>query len=139
VRRSYYIVAEPDEERYVSWAIGAVVAARADTFRTLGQDGPWDPRFFVYYEDSDIALRAWQSGLTVRVIGSVRWTHLWARDTAKKFRLRPWILEWGGMRVFYGTWPLFILGSGGRRWRRLRREYWGRVVEPRATEGEGER
>lgn len=138
VRRFYYIVAEPTEDRYVAWCIGAVVAARADTFRSLGDEGPWDPKYFVYYEDADIALRAWQSGLSVRVIGSVRWVHLWARDTARMFRLSPWILEWRGMRVFYGTWPRFILGVGGKRWRGIRREYWGRIASARTATTEGE-
>jgi N-acetylglucosaminyl-diphospho-decaprenol L-rhamnosyltransferase len=138
VRDTYYILAESDEERYVAWAIGAVVAARADTFRQLGAEGPWDPRYFVYYEDSDLGLRAWEAGFAVRIVGAVRWTHLWARDTARAFRLQPWLLEWSGMRLFYSRWPLFLAGSGGRRWRRLRREFWGRVVE-REEKAEGAR
>jgi GT2 family glycosyltransferase/glycosyltransferase involved in cell wall biosynthesis len=39
----------------VGWAVGAALAARTETFRSLG---PFDPRAFMYAEDLDLCLRA---------------------------------------------------------------------------------
>lgn len=107
----YHVYAGAGERIYVAWFIGAaVVAARAD-FARLGTHGPWDERFFVYYEDSDLGLRAWRAGLTVRVIGDAKWEHSWSRDTMR-MRLRPWMLEFASMAKFYSRYPDLIIGSG---------------------------
>ena len=58
----------------------------------------------MYYEDADQGLRAWEHGMTVRLVGAVRWRHGWARET-KSFRLKPWLLEMRAMRTFYGRYP----------------------------------
>jgi GT2 family glycosyltransferase/glycosyltransferase involved in cell wall biosynthesis len=39
----------------VGWAVGCALAARTETFRSLG---PFDPRTFMYAEDLDLCLRA---------------------------------------------------------------------------------
>lgn len=128
VRAKYYIIVEPGDERYVAWMTGAVVTGLRAELRQLGVTGPWDPRFFVYYEDSDIGLRAWQAGLTVRVNGSARWVHAWARETTR-LRWRPWLLELDSMARFYSRYPAMIIGGGGRRFARERHQRWGQSID----------
>lgn len=125
----YFVIAQPGEERYVAWAIGAAVAAKRSTFELLGDGGPWDELFFIYYEDSDIALRSWTKGLTVRVTGDARWTHGWARET-KKLSLGPWKRELASMSRFYRRYPALVFGkSGGKAFSALSRSVWGTVVD----------
>lgn len=132
-RDRYYIVAEPGESRFVGWLVGAAVVARREIFDRLGDGGPWDPRFFVYYEDCDLGLRAWRAGITVRVLGDASWTHSWARATSS-FRIKPWLLEFDGMRSFYSRYPSAFLGIGPNRWwRSLRRGTWGELARTGAT------
>lgn len=124
VKDAYYIIAREGESRYVAWVIGAVVAATKRDWLRLGDPGPWDEKFFVYYEDSDLGLRAWSNGMTVRVVGGVRWIHSWSRATMR-FRLTPWILEVTSMAKFYVRYPDLILGSGGRSRFKSYRAVWG--------------
>ncbi|GAB3600205.1 glycosyltransferase [Microbacterium tumbae] len=123
VRDQYYIFVEPGRETLVPWVIGAAVAARREIFARIRSEGPWDPAFFVYYEDSDLGLRAWLNGYTTRVLGDVRWVHSWARDTAR-FRLKPWILEIRSARTFYLRYPqLIFTSSGGARFKGIREQF----------------
>jgi len=132
-RDRYYIVAEPGETRFVGWLVGAAVVARREIFDRLGDAGPWDPRFFVYYEDCDLGLRTWRDGMTVRVLGDASWTHTWARAT-KSFRIKPWMLELDGMRSFYSRYPSAFLGIGPNRWwRALRRDRWGMLASEESS------
>lgn len=111
----YLLFADGEHERYVFWLIGAVVAGAAKTFSELGG---WNERFFLYYEDKDISIRAWRTGLPVTLAGQFRWTHGWARETTH-FRLRPWMREIASLLKFYGTYPEFVFGG---RWARLRND-----------------
>lgn len=123
----YYLYASRGEIREVSWVIGAAVVATQQTFARLGEDGPWDPAFFVYYEDSDICLRAWLADLPVRLLGDAVWTHAWARETAG-FRVKPWLLEVRAMTTFYRRYPQLLFSSrGGRKFRGVRHR-WGRLL-----------
>jgi N-acetylglucosaminyl-diphospho-decaprenol L-rhamnosyltransferase len=103
----YYRYVEPGESQYVWWLIGAAVCGRRATFERLGG---WNERYFVYYEDSDLCLRAWHAGVPVKLVGDARWIHGWARDTSS-FRIEPWKRELAAMRVFYSSYPALILGS----------------------------
>lgn len=85
----------------VAWVMGAVLAGRAEDFRAIGG---WDERFFIYYEDHEIGLRAWEHGLTVFVDPRVRWMHGWERATTH-FALRPWMHELASASRFYGRRP----------------------------------
>ncbi|WP_461475028.1 glycosyltransferase [Microbacterium sp. HJ5] len=107
-KTGYLILAADGETRFVFWAIGAVVAGRAATVRALRG---WNERFFVYYEDKDLSLRAWREGYPVAVAGRFRWTHGWARETLR-FRLRPWLLELDSLVRFYTLYPELLLGGG---------------------------
>lgn len=101
----YRIFAEADSARYVSWAMGAVIAGRRSTLTTLGG---WDERFFVYYEDHDLGLRAWRHGVPVVLVGDVRWTHGWARETTGR-SWAAWKLELGGMAKFFARYPTLLV------------------------------
>jgi N-acetylglucosaminyl-diphospho-decaprenol L-rhamnosyltransferase len=104
---SYYKYASPDEVRYVEWITGAAVCGRRETFELLGG---WSERFFLYYEDVDLSFRAWRANIPVKLAGTVRWTHGWARDTAY-FRLEPWKREMNSLLRFYARYPSYILGG----------------------------
>ena len=107
----YRLTAEPTERKSVFWLIGAVVAGDARTIRTLGG---WNERFFLYYEDKDLSIRAWRSGFDVTLIGSLRWTHGWARETTR-FRLMPWVRELDSLIRFYTLYPEFLAGGAAVR------------------------
>jgi N-acetylglucosaminyl-diphospho-decaprenol L-rhamnosyltransferase len=97
----YFITADSTTSRYVCWVIGAAISGRRQTFEQMNG---WDERFFIYYEDSDICLRAWALGVPVELIGSVNWMHGWKRETTN-FRLSPWVHEVASMSKFYWRYP----------------------------------
>jgi len=70
-----------EEPHQVAWLTGAVIASAAETFRKLGG---WDNRYFIYYEDADMCLRAWQNEIPVAIHPHVRWVHGWARESASQ-------------------------------------------------------
>ncbi len=98
---TYRMFAEDSATVKVDWLIGAVVMGLRQHLDSIG---PWDSRFFVYYEDSDLGLRNALVGGDSFVLGNHRWEHGWARDT-KGFRMRPWILEIRSMIRFYARYP----------------------------------
>lgn len=104
----YRVYANPGERRYVAWATGAAILARRSVWERLHM---WDDRFFVYYEDQDLGLRGWADNIPTVVDGNFRWTHGWARETAGKFRLRPWLLELDGMSRFYSRYPGLLVSE----------------------------
>lgn len=88
----------------VDWLTGAVICgARAD----LEAIGPWDERFFLYYEDQEIGLAAWDHGVRVMVDPSIRWIHGWRRAT-KSFSIKPWLREIASATRFYRKRPIFL-------------------------------
>lgn len=88
----------------VDWLTGAVICgARAD----LEALGPWDERFFLYYEDQEIGLAAWDHGLRVMVDPSIRWIHGWHRAT-KGFSVKPWLREIASATRFFRKRPIFL-------------------------------
>jgi N-acetylglucosaminyl-diphospho-decaprenol L-rhamnosyltransferase len=105
---AYNIYASDGEARHVVWLMGAVVAGSATTIQALKG---WNEKFFLYYEDSEIGVRAWSEGYTVVLDGAFRWVHGWARET-KTFRLRPWMREIASMTRFYTLYPEFLWRIG---------------------------
>ncbi|MEU8216292.1 glycosyltransferase family 2 protein [Micromonospora taraxaci] len=104
---SYRVVANPGESVYVAWVMGAAVAARTADFTAMGG---WNDRFFLYYEDHELGLRAWRHGMPVALLGDVRWTHHWARATNSFQWSRAHTLELQSARTFFGMFPEFLIG-----------------------------
>lgn len=104
----------------VPWLTGAVVMGRHATFHALG---PWDRRFFLYYEDSDLGLRARKDGISNVVVGDVRWIHGWERAT-NGFRFGPWKRELSSMAKFYSRYP-FLLSPAPKLTERWLDRRWG--------------
>ncbi|WP_193598127.1 glycosyltransferase [Microbacterium sp. YJN-G] len=101
----YLLYASGDAPRNVVWLMGAAVLGYRAQF---DQFGAWDPRFFLYYEDSDLGLRSWRAGVPVMLIPRARMLHGWARETAGKFRLTPWLREIPSMIKFYWRYPRLL-------------------------------
>ncbi len=100
----YLMTAGTEEEKPVSWLMGAVVIGTRETLMELG---PWDPHFFVYYEDSDLGLRHARRGGRSVIVGRARWIHGWARET-KSFNIRAWRLELPSLVKFYVRYPMLL-------------------------------
>lgn len=119
----------------VDWVMGAVVAGARDTFHALGG---WDERYFIYYEDHELGLRAWSRGVPVIVDPRVRWVHEWSRDTAH-WSPTHWRHELASAARFYGSHPLLLLpwrAAAGRRYGSGARgaTATGRAVPPTAAD-----
>lgn len=105
-RQQYEVVTQPHELARISWAIGAAIAIPRAIFTEIGG---WDSSFFIYYEDSDICLRARAKGHPVLLLGSVRWVHAWARATRRSFSLASWKFEVRSAARFYARYPGLLL------------------------------
>jgi N-acetylglucosaminyl-diphospho-decaprenol L-rhamnosyltransferase len=92
------------QSREIEHVIGAYFLMRRSLFETLGG---FDERFFVYYEDVDLSLRAWQAGWSVYYLASARCYHACGGSSRQvKARRLLYILQ---SRIFYafkhfGTW-----------------------------------
>ncbi|MFI7606788.1 glycosyltransferase family 2 protein [Micromonospora sp. NPDC049366] len=104
---SYRLTAEPGTAIWVAWVMGAAVAARTADFAAMGG---WNERFFLYYEDHELGLRAWRHGMPVALLGDVRWTHHWGRATNSFRWSRAHTLEVQSARTFFGMFPEFLVG-----------------------------
>ena len=67
--------AAPDQPTEVAFASGAALVVRRDAWEQV--DG-FDPRYFMYGEDLDLALRLWLSGWEVGVVPAARVEHDYA-------------------------------------------------------------
>jgi N-acetylglucosaminyl-diphospho-decaprenol L-rhamnosyltransferase len=94
---TYRIFSREGEQVTVGWLTGAVVCASSATWAELGG---WDERFFLYWEDTELCFRAWDKGISVRVDGSTKWVHSWARETIN-FKWKPWKRELTSALKFY--------------------------------------
>lgn len=101
---TYLRLAGPDDVVVCEWLMGAVVAGTRTHLVNLG---PWDTRFFVYYEDSDLGLRNQRHGGSSVVLGSLRWLHGWARET-KRPSLPAWRREIPSLLKFYSRYPRLL-------------------------------
>lgn len=100
----YLLTAEGDEVVACEWLMGAVVAGRRSHLAALG---PWDPHFFVYYEDSDLGLRNRRHGGRSVVLGASRWVHGWARET-ETASVAAWRREIPSLMKFYSRYPRLL-------------------------------
>jgi N-acetylglucosaminyl-diphospho-decaprenol L-rhamnosyltransferase len=97
-RGRYALIPAGDESRRVVWVMGAALAMTRTTFEKVGG---WNDRFFVYYEDSDLGLRALRHDVPTFVIGRIRWVHGWARATKSKPSRAAWRMELTSAVTFY--------------------------------------
>ena len=72
------------------WVAGMFMLFRAESFRRLGG---FDERFFLYYEDVDICVRAWKQGFKIVACPSAVVVHDARRDSRRKLRFMAWHLS----------------------------------------------
>lgn len=100
----YLLNSSDGNPRAICWAMGAAIFGERTAFEALGG---WDPRFFLYYEDKDICLRAWAAGIPVLLVPAAKWTHGWARETTR-LHWGAWRREIPSMTKFYARYPEFL-------------------------------
>ncbi|QGX41339.1 glycosyltransferase family 2 protein [Permianibacter aggregans] len=83
-------LAEKHDAVIVDWVAGMFMLFTRDSFSRLGG---FDKSFFLYYEDVDICVRAWQFGLMVKVCPLVSVVHDARRASRKNFRYALWHLK----------------------------------------------
>ncbi|MGQ0698014.1 MAG: glycosyltransferase [Panacagrimonas sp.] len=71
----------------VDWIAGLFMAMRRETHRRLSG---FDERFFMYCEDVDLCLRAWNESLAVQVVPAAYVTHPARRQTLRRPRHFFW-------------------------------------------------
>lgn len=96
----YYRFVERGNATRVDWAIGAAIMISMKNAKALSG---WDQKFFLYYEDSDLCLRARALGIETHIIGDVAWEHAWGRATSNFGR--AWVHEIRSMFRFYLKHP----------------------------------
>ncbi len=67
---------DPHKTRDVDWVAGACLLIRKDLYQELGG---FDPRFFLFFEDTDLCRRVWKAGKRVVYFPSVH-----AKDRKKR-------------------------------------------------------
>lgn len=120
-----YLLYGETAPRKVCWLMGASVFGYRETIEKFGA---WDDHFFLYYEDKDFCLRAWNAGIPVFIIPEIQWTHGWARETISA-SASPWRRELNSMRKFYFRYPEFLFGRAvaARKQNVIHREVFGGV------------
>jgi N-acetylglucosaminyl-diphospho-decaprenol L-rhamnosyltransferase len=91
-----------DVPRRADWVAGTGMALRKELFDSVGG---FDERFFLYFEDVDICLRAWISGSEVWYVPSARIYHDEQRASSRSYKalgqhMRSWAtfnLKWKGV------------------------------------------
>jgi N-acetylglucosaminyl-diphospho-decaprenol L-rhamnosyltransferase len=96
-----YIVAlpEPTEARVVDWMAGASLLVRT---RVLEEVGAFDERFFLYFEETDLCLRARRAGWLAVYLPQSRVMHIGSVSTGMKtWKRMP--AYWFDSRLWYFT------------------------------------
>lgn len=88
----------------VAWLMGAATCMKRSTFLAVGG---WNSRYFVYFEDAELGLRAHSMGVPVALDSRLSWIHGWAR-APKKRSLRGWRLELASAARFYCQHPWLV-------------------------------
>lgn len=85
---------------YPQWVAGMFMLFKRSSFAQLKG---FDPQYFLYYEDVDICVRAWKSGMKVLVCPQVSVVHNAQRASRHNIRHLYWHLSSMG-RYFYKHW-----------------------------------
>lgn len=75
---------------YPDWIAGMFMLIDANCFKTLSG---FDESYFLYYEDVDLCLRAWRSGMTVALCNGVRVIHDASRESHRNLKFFMWHLK----------------------------------------------
>lgn len=67
--------------RQVDWVLGACMLVRRSA---VGDVGPMDARFFLYFEDMDWCRRFWKAGFEVWIVPEARFAHHYKRASAQE-------------------------------------------------------
>jgi len=75
-----YLMKDMDRsvEQDVDWILGAAMLIRREVLEKIGR---FDERYFLYFEDTDVCRRAWQSGSRVCYTPAAKIIHLHQRDS----------------------------------------------------------
>jgi GT2 family glycosyltransferase len=80
MRRRYFIDWAHDEARAVPWVYGAVLMIRRAAFEAVGG---YDPSFYMYYEEVDLAYRLARAGWETHYAPVAEVTHLGGASTSR--------------------------------------------------------
>ena len=78
-----YVVREGQPESAPEWVAGMFMLFRSRDFQDLGG---FDERFFLYYEDVDICVRAWRKGMRILACPQASVIHDARRDSRRSLR-----------------------------------------------------
>ena len=95
-----YVVQGGEANFYPEWVAGMFMLFRSEDFARLKG---FDERFFLYYEDVDICVRAWRQGLKVAACPRVSVVHDARRDSRRSARHLRWHLA-SMARYFIKHW-----------------------------------
>jgi hypothetical protein len=73
-----------NKEQDVDWVQGSAMCVRRTTLEKVG---PFDNRYFMYFEDTDLCRRAWEAGHRVTYTPCARFVHYLHRESKTKY---PW-------------------------------------------------
>ncbi|KAA0207050.1 glycosyltransferase family 2 protein [Candidatus Uhrbacteria bacterium] len=71
-------------EQDVDWVQGSAMCIRRSVLEHVG---PFDERFFMYFEDTDLCRRVWEAGHRVAYTPQARFVHYLQRESRTKY---PW-------------------------------------------------
>jgi len=88
----------------VDWLMGSFLFCRADALKQIGY---FDERFFLYFEDTDLAKRFWQNNWKVIYYPDAGITHYHARQSAQA----PWykFFSTSAGRYHFISWVKYLL------------------------------
>lgn len=99
LRRYVVAIPEPAQSMEVDWLAGASMLIRREV---LDQIGLFDERYFLYFEETDLCLRARRAGWTARFVKQSRIMHIGSVSTGMKtWKRMPGY--WFDSRLWYFT------------------------------------
>ena len=88
----------PDLPGKIAWVVGASMIVRRNIFAQLGG---FDPQFFLYGEETDLCLRARQSGYEIGYVDSVGVRHIGGASEQGKDPYEVWTRRAKGLLQFW--------------------------------------
>lgn len=86
-RRYLYEDLDATRSADVDWGLGGAMFLRR---KDADEDGPFDARFFLYFEDVDLCLRMWRKGLRVHYLPAVEMVHAHRRSSRNPLSAAGW-------------------------------------------------